>query len=277
MQQHILGAANSIRGQVADHQGSLNEIASGIRGQLPQLSDMAFGGQPGLNGAINYASNVLGGKYLGQGNPYMDSMLSQTRENVGNAVNSTFSMAGRTGGGNHAERLGQGLANAENQMRYQDYSQERDRMQQAGALIPSLTAARYAGVSPFLQASQTAATLPYAGVQNLAPLLGGASGAGQSTQSQPSNIFGNVLGAVGMALPFIPGFGASDRNLKTNISQVGELADGLKVYDFEYRRDLDPGLPEGRHRGVMAQDVAVLRPWAVEVRDGRLGVNYGAL
>jgi hypothetical protein len=205
MQPFILDAATRTRNVFDQNQPMLNTLQSRITNNLPGLSQQAFGAQPGVAQAQGYATDVLGGKYLGQGNPYMNQMLDQTRQNVGNAVNSTFSMAGRTGGGNHAERAGQGMANAENQFRYQDYSAERDRMGQAASLLPSLTAAQYAGISPYLQATQTAANLPYAGLGALSPLLGAGSGAGSQTQNQPSDIFGQVLGTVGAVLPFIPG------------------------------------------------------------------------
>ena len=272
MQPHILGAASTIRNVVGSNQGNLDQIASGIRGQLPTLQNMAFGPQPGLSAATNYATDVLGGKYL-NGNPYMDNMLAQTRNNVGNQVNSTFSMAGRTGGGNNVQRLTEGLANAENNLRYQDYSAERDRMGQQGSLIPSLTAAQYAGVSPWLSAAQTAGNLPYAGIGALGPVLGQGSSAGQSTQQGPNNTLGNLLGGIGAALPFIF---PSDRRLKKDIVEVGTHRSGLTEYEWTYRND-----PEGRrYRGVMADEVRVKRPEAyVEnyLDTGFAAVNYGAL
>jgi hypothetical protein len=268
MQPFILDAATRTRNVFDQNQPMLNQLQSRITNNLPLLSQQAFGAQPGVAQAQGYATDVLGGKYLGQGNPYMNQMLDQTRQNVGNAVNSTFSMAGRTGGGNHAERAGQGMANAENQLRYQDYSAERDRMGQAGALVPSLTAAQYAGISPYLQATQTAANLPYAGLGALSPLLGAGAGAGQSTQSQPSDTFGSIMGLASAALPFI----FSDERLKDNIAYTGRSVGGVPEVEFEYRKD--SGLPQGRQTGFIAQDVAKLRPDALgPVVGGYLTIN----
>lgn len=271
MQPHILGAASTIRNTVGANQGNLDSIASGIRGQLPTLQSMAFGPQPGLSAANNYATDVLGGRYLNQGNPYLQGMINQTSQNVGNQVNSTFGMAGRTGGGNNVQRLTEGLANAENNLRYQDYGAERDRMGQQAALTPSLTAAQYAGVQPWLSAANTAGNLPYAGIGALGPLLGQGTSAGTQTQNQPSDILGSIIGGIGMALPFL-----SDRRLKKNIEKVGEFKDGLGIYTFSYRHD-----PEAKvYRGVMADEVKTLRPLAyIENFDGKghAGVNYGAL
>lgn len=65
---------------------------------------------------------------------------------------------------------------------------------------------------------------------------------------------------------------ASDRRLKRDIERVGELEDGLGVYEYDYVWG------GGRQRGVMADEVAQLRPWALgpEIA-GYSTVDYGAL
>jgi hypothetical protein len=83
------------------------------------------------------------------------------------------------------------------------------------------------------------------------------------------------LGAASMALPFIPGFGMSDRRLKTNIEKVGEASDGLGIYEWNWKAS-----PDGpKVRGVIADEVERLRPHAYvkNFRDGYDGVNYAAL
>jgi hypothetical protein len=84
------------------------------------------------------------------------------------------------------------------------------------------------------------------------------------TKSSPS-LFDSILAAGQVAASF------SDRRLKTNIEKVGEFEDGLGVYDFDY-------VWGGRHRGVMADEVAELRPHALgPTFAGFATVNYGAL
>lgn len=64
----------------------------------------------------------------------------------------------------------------------------------------------------------------------------------------------------------------SDRRLKTDIVKVAQADDGLGIYDYRYkgRREV--------HRGVMADEVSRLRPWALGPRIGGFAtVNYGAL
>ena len=62
----------------------------------------------------------------------------------------------------------------------------------------------------------------------------------------------------------------SDRRLKSNIARVGEYGDGLGIYDYDMNGT--------RQRGVMADEVAQLRPWALgPVIDGFATVDYGKL
>jgi hypothetical protein len=64
---------------------------------------------------------------------------------------------------------------------------------------------------------------------------------------------------------------ASDRRLKRNIKQLGIRPDGLGVYSYDY-------IWGGSHIGVMADEVAALRPEALGPTIGGFAtVNYGRL
>lgn len=99
------------------------------------------------------------------------------------------------------------------------------------------------------------------------------SGAGQYSEGSGSSQKG--MGQ------FIGALLASDPRLKTNIEKVGEEPDGLGIYDYDYlpiEGQIADYMPPGRQRGVMADEVAELRPWALgPVVDGYRTVNYGAL
>jgi hypothetical protein len=56
---------------------------------------------------------------------------------------------------------------------------------------------------------------------------------------------------------------ASDPRLKYDSKVIGYLPDGLPVHEFRYRQDTPLNLPEGKFIGVMADEVAVLRPEAL--------------
>lgn len=88
----------------------------------------------------------------------------------------------------------------------------------------------------------------------------------RSTGGSPSTL-GSIASTVGGIASIF-----SDRRLKHTIQKVGEFADGLGVYLFSYL-----GRNE-RHRGVMADEVERLRPWALGPRiAGYATVNYGEL
>lgn len=79
-------------------------------------------------------------------------------------------------------------------------------------------------------------------------------------------MWGNIgqgVGTLGSMFMF------SDRRVKENIKEVGELDNGLPVYAYNYKGDTTPQI------GLMAQDVKKKRPDAVKSFGGILAVNYG--
>ncbi|MBA3831667.1 MAG: tail fiber domain-containing protein [Chthoniobacterales bacterium] len=87
-----------------------------------------------------------------------------------------------------------------------------------------------------------------------------------STGGSPSTV-GSIASTVGGIASIF-----SDRRLKTAIRKVGEFADGLGIYTYRYVGQ------KNRLRGVMADEVAKMRPWALgRTVAGYMTVNYGAL
>lgn len=87
-----------------------------------------------------------------------------------------------------------------------------------------------------------------------------------STGGSPSTV-GSIASTVGGIASIF-----SDRRLKTHIVKIATLADGLGLYIYRYI-----GQSVGRV-GVMADEVAKLRPWALgRTVAGFATVNYGAL
>lgn len=111
----------------------------------------------------------------------------------------------------------------------------------------------------------TSTTQPYYQNQAAGALGGALGGASLGSSFGP---WGSALGGIGGGL-----LGAfSDRRLKLDISVTGEkLGNGLPVYEYRYMWDL----PHVRRRGVMADDVRSVMPYAV-ARDtsGFDTVNY---
>lgn len=85
----------------------------------------------------------------------------------------------------------------------------------------------------------------------------------------------SIIGAGAQIGSSMIGAGWSDRRMKKNIVYVGkDKGTGLNVYEFEYN---NPSYP-GRYRGVMADEVAQVDPYAViDAGNGFLAVNYERL
>lgn len=93
-------------------------------------------------------------------------------------------------------------------------------------------------------------------------------GAGQQTQSSGKSKkgLGGVVGGLGSM------FAASDRRLKKNIFKVGELDNGLNVYQYRYISGAGPYI------GVMADEVEKIVPEALGPEiDGYKTVDYSKL
>lgn len=270
MRPYIEGAAGTITNTVNANQPYLDQMAGQIRGYLPGLGEKAFGDSPLMGAASGYAQDVLGGKYLGQNNPYLNDMASMARANVGDDINSMFSKSGRVGSDAHFADLGRGMSEAELGLRYQDYANERNSMNQMAGMSSGIEAGQYAGIAPFLASSQTAAGMPYGGISHLGMIGGLSGGYGTQTGSQPGGWGTQLASAAATALPFL----LSDIRAKTNIVKLREDDDGLGWYEFSYKSH-----PNIRLEGVMAQEVAEKRPWAVgpTLPNGYMTVNYAKL
>lgn len=247
------------------NEGNLRDLSATVSGTVPGLSSSFKGWQPNVGASQDYYGDVLGGKFLDlSSNPGLSRVLDRTRRDVSDEVNSQFSMAGRYGSGAHTGVLTDRLADAEGNILYGNYAQERANQ---GAAAGAVNDASNQSLAALLQAAGVGAELPYTGTNNLASSLSALfSGGTQKT----SNGIGGIMQGVGSLAS-----GAamlSDRRLKTNIRKIGEYADGLGRYVWTYIW----GGPE--YEGVMADEVERLRPWALgPTVAGFQSVNYAAL
>lgn len=99
-------------------------------------------------------------------------------------------------------------------------------------------------------------------------------------QAANASMMGGLFGLGGAALMAPTGTFAglaalSDIRAKENIKQVGQLDNGLNVYEYTYKPEFDiPGI----HVGVMAQEVVKVKPEAIVMRDdGYMAVNYAMI
>lgn len=110
------------------------------------------------------------------------------------------------------------------------------------------------------------------GVGNLLGQTGGVSTSQSSSYGQStSKSSGGIGGFLGSAVGAIA---ASERHLKTNITPLYTLPDGLTMYEFEYKKE--PGVT---YVGTMVDEVEELRPWALGPidEDGNKTVDYSKL
>ena len=231
-------------GQQAQAQNASNQLQAAGLGQADRQFGANMGlqyGQMGLQAQLANAANFINQNQFGR--------------NLG------FQYAGL---GENARQFDQNLgfqgqrADMQDLMALLGYGQSVDQynnallgqdQQRAGALF---------GLIPGLTPTQLDVTGP------MNSFLQAQSAARNAQASSQNGIFG-ALGQIGAAgVPFL----MSDARLKTDISRVGTLDNGLPVYRYRYKA----GGP--MHIGVMAQDVQQVRPGAVAEIDGFLAVNY---
>ena len=111
-----------------------------------------------------------------------------------------------------------------------------------------------------------------AGLSGLGLQAGGlVANTGQKSTSTSTGGSPSTLGSIASTVGGIASI-FSDRRLKREIERVGEFPDGLGIYAYRYV------MGAKRVLGVMADEVAKLRPWALgPERAGYATVNYGAL
>lgn len=255
--------AGAVQDVFNQSQPQLQQITKGVTDLLPGLSANFQGWQPQAEQAQGYYGDVLSGKFLDpSNNPYLESIIGRMNRDVTDQVNSQFSQAGRYGSGAHTDVLSRNLAENQGAIYSDQYNRERGFQDQAGTIPAQI---QNQSLAQLLQSSGLGAELPYTGTNALSGGLSALFSGG--TQKQSPGIGGILQGAGSLAS------GAalfSDRRLKSNVEKVGEMEDGLGIYEYDIFGE--------RQRGVMADEVEQLRPWALgpEVAGYRT-VRYGDL
>lgn len=157
-------------------------------------------------GLAGVMGDVAGGNWLDGGNPYFEQNLNRSLDNAATRVNSMFSNSGRLGSTEHVQDLSEGLANAENTARMQNFETEYGRMGDAlrtnlglAGLLDADQQAQLLGENDLFR-RQNDAALTHTG--NWMNLLN--SGTQDATVVEPENPFLNILGGgLGLASLFI--------------------------------------------------------------------------
>jgi hypothetical protein len=257
---YATAAASNIANTYQQYAPSTSDAVTGIGNLSDTMTGEYTAGQPGAQAGRDYYNDAISGKYLNN-NPYVNQMVGQMREGVTDSVTSRMALGGRYGSGVHQGVMAKELANAENQLRFNVYNQERGLQQQAAAGAQSGNAA-LGQLALGGYASQAAA--PYAGMAAYGSSMGNLFSGG--TQSQTTYAPNPIWGAVGAGIGAL-GAAFSDRRLKRNIVKVGEFDNGLGKYQWIYRNDPTNTVCEG----VMADEVKALVPEAY----GESSTGYG--
>lgn len=293
----------------ADTQAALSGMSnaaaanSGILGQAASANAgiLSGAGQPSVT--EQNLLPVAQGSYLGGANPYLDEM---TKKATDAAYLNTVSAFGDQGAINdwQVQALGRATADANNQLRYGDYENERARQMQAAGMIDQ---ARQQGIANQFGAIDRSGNLygqtllPYQTQVQVGQMrdadalaqrqadyelfnrtsdpnaahmakylaMGGAQSALPQPEKQPGlfDWLGLGVGALGAVSPLL----FSDENLKENKRKVGKTNDGTDIYTYNYKSDPN----KTTVMGVMAQDVKKKNPNAAHLMDnGFLAVDY---
>jgi len=244
--------------------GAVQQQTDNVMGLLnPFLTDRMQNGDPGVNAARDYGVDVLSGKYL-EGNPYLDQIIADSNNDIKNQMQASLGVKGLTGGSDYANLISRNIARNSTNLRYGDYNAERGRMDGAAGRAGGIASADYLPVQGLL-ASLQASKAPFDLASQYAGGLGGLLG-GYQTQSGSDG--GKAAGDAAQTLAMLAMM--SDARLKTDVRRVGLTDDGLAVYTYRY------GGQGPFHMGVMAQEVAKVRPEALgPVVEGYMSVNYG--
>ncbi|SES08586.1 tail fiber domain-containing protein [Sphingobium sp. YR768] len=253
-------------------------VTADVTNALQSSFDNYSVSNPTLNAANSYTTDVLSGKYLDAGNPYLQGVIDDTNASVSDQINALFSKAGQTGSSRQVGELGKQLASAENNLRYSDYNNQLSRMDTAANTATSLNSANNANYATQASLGSTLNGIPMQNATDYANALASLWG-NSTTTKQSAGIGQMLLQAAGAAAG---AYAASEPTLKTNVEYLGEGAHGLNVYAFDYitapNDAIAAFMPTGRQIGVMADEVALLRPDALgPTIGGYRTVDYGAL
>lgn len=261
---YLKAGSNAVNAAYQNNLGNVSDVTNALRTSFDNYSVA----NPNLTAANSYVSDVLGGKYL-NGNPYLQGIIDDTNSSVTDQVNAMFSKAGQTGSSRQIGELGKQLSSAENNLRYQNYSDEQDRIANAISQATGLNSATNQNLATQLALGQGLTSVGTDAANNYANALAGLWGNSQTTKT--SGGLGQQLLSLGSSLGSAAIL-ASDERLKTEVRKVGEEPDGLGVYEYRYIW----GGP--LQRGVMAQEVKGIRPWALgPERGGFMTVDYSKL
>lgn len=188
----IEGAANNITGAYNQARPALEAGATKFGGILDSVLNRYNAGDPNITAARDYNADVLGGKYLDAGNPYLQQMADLAGNDVRNQVTASLGTRGLTGGSAHSGIVSKAVADKVLGLRYADYGAERDRMGQAVSQVPGLIAAENGILDPAFAAYE-AMQAPIRAAVGAGSGVGGLLGQYQNTKTTQKGSLAGLL------------------------------------------------------------------------------------
>jgi hypothetical protein len=109
---------------------------------LAAQEQRALTGSPVMQGAEQYAQDVLSGSFLGS-NPYLQGAIQRATEPAQASAMSALAQRGRLGSGLGAQQVAQTVGDIAANMSFADYTNERSRQQAMAQYAPQLAQAGY--------------------------------------------------------------------------------------------------------------------------------------
>lgn len=270
-------AQNQVFGQEATRAGFQNQAQQQNFGQIFDRGNFANSAQSqqyGQNANDATFANAAQAQQFGQNATQAAFQNSAQAQQYGQNANdaSFFNTAqgqqfgqdfsnAQLGNATRAQQFNEALASAQfgNSARDQQIAQDLALRGQPLNEIAALLSGSQVSMPQFVNT-------PTAGVQ--APDIAGLTMANYQNQLDQSNaqtqgLFGLLGSGLGAAATFW-----SDRRLKRDITRIGKLPNGLGVYSYRYTWSNEPEV------GLLADEVAAVRPWAVERVGSHDMVNY---
>lgn len=129
------------------------DLNPGQEAAMDAIYDRGMAGSPLTKQAQGYASDVLSGKYLSGGNPYLEKAMAAARDDIGREVGGAFSTGGMAGSPMHQQYLTEAWSDATAPLLFQNYENERQNQQQMAGLSGELADADFAGLQRALGVS----------------------------------------------------------------------------------------------------------------------------
>jgi len=188
----IEGAAGNISNAYAQAQPGITATANSLGSAVPGLMEQYNNGNPGVKSAMQYNQDVTSGKYLDAGNPYLQGQIDQTNAGVRNGLSASLGTRGLTGGSAFGDIITSNLAKNENNLRYTDYNNERNRMDGAASAAAGISAGQYQPLS-IIQSILESQQAPVRAATGAGAGIGGLLGSYTNTKQTSSPSIAQLL------------------------------------------------------------------------------------